>query len=169
MEARRFPFFPPCLASDVVSLLLAIQLQIILLLFIWVKEIFLIEFVFFQVANYCRDRFHTAFAEEIELVKKCLSDGSVVHSCQEQWKKTFTNCFARVDAEVGGKTNQEPVAPETVGSTAVVAIICSSHIIVANCGDSRAVLCRGKESMALSVDHKVRNFQLWFYLFIYLF
>ncbi|KAK6140728.1 hypothetical protein DH2020_025526 [Rehmannia glutinosa] len=43
---------------------------------------------------------------------------------------------------------------ETVGSTAVVAIVCSSHIIVANCGDSRAVLCRGKEPMALSVDHK---------------
>lgn len=125
--------------------------------------------MFVQVANYCRDRVHTAFAEEIALVKECLSDGSVVHSCQEQWKKIFTSCFARVDAEVGGKTNQEPVAPETVGSTAVVAIICASHIIVANCGDSRAVLCRGKESMALSVDHKVRNFQLWFYLFICLF
>ncbi|KAL8462756.1 hypothetical protein ACS0TY_033687 [Phlomoides rotata] len=31
---------------------------------------------------------------------------------------------------------------------------CSSHIIVANYGDSRVVLYRGKESMALSVDHK---------------
>lgn len=34
------------------------------------------------------------------------------------------------------------------------ALICSSHIIVANCGDSRAVLYRGKEPMSLSVDHK---------------
>lgn len=48
-----------------------------------------------------------------------------------------------------------PVAPESVGSTAVVAVVCSTHIIVANCGDSRAVLCRGKTSMPLSVDHKV--------------
>ncbi|GKV00097.1 hypothetical protein SLEP1_g12845 [Rubroshorea leprosula] len=107
-----------------------------------------------QVANYCSDRIHPALAEEIELVKECLGDGSITDSCQEQWKKAFTNCFLKVDAEVGGQTQQEPIAPETVGSTAVVALICSSHIIVANCGDSRAVLCRGKEPMALSVDHK---------------
>ncbi|GKV03654.1 hypothetical protein SLEP1_g15922 [Rubroshorea leprosula] len=107
-----------------------------------------------QVANYCRDHVHTALAEEIEFVKKCLGDGSVTDSCLEQWKRVFTNCFLKVDAEVGGQARREPVAPETVGSTAVVALICSSHIIVANCGDSRAVLCRGKEPMALSVDHK---------------
>ncbi|KAJ6743395.1 PROTEIN PHOSPHATASE 2C 6-RELATED [Salix viminalis] len=107
-----------------------------------------------QVANYCHDRIHSALSEEIEIVKNGLSDGSIKDSCQEQWKKAFTNCFLKVDSEVGGNAGTEPVAPETVGSTAVVAIICSSHIIVANCGDSRAVLCRGKEPMALSVDHK---------------
>ncbi|KAE8100053.1 hypothetical protein FH972_017985 [Carpinus fangiana] len=107
-----------------------------------------------QVANYCRDRVHMALAEEIELVKGSLSDGSIKGSCEEQWRKAFTDCFLKVDDEIGGKASLEPVAPETVGSTAVVAIICSSHIIVANCGDSRAVLCRGKEPMALSVDHK---------------
>lgn len=114
---------------------------------------------FAQVANYCRDRIHSSLAEEREFIKNDLSDGSIKHSCQEQWKKIFTNCFVKVDAEVGGKGSAKPVAPETVGSTAVVAIICSSHIIVANCGDSRAVLCRGKEPMALSVDHKVRGHQ----------
>ncbi|XP_061355871.1 protein phosphatase 2C 50-like isoform X2 [Gastrolobium bilobum] len=107
-----------------------------------------------QVAKYCRDRIHLALAEEIELVKEGLISRSINDGCQDQWKKAFTNCFLKVDAEVGGKINNEPVAPETVGSTAVVAVICSSHIIVANCGDSRAVLCRGKEPMALSVDHK---------------
>ncbi|XP_011013159.1 PREDICTED: probable protein phosphatase 2C 53 [Populus euphratica] len=107
-----------------------------------------------QVANYCRDRFHSALSEEIEFVQNGLIDGSIKDGCQEQWKKAFTNCFLKVDAEVGGKGGAEPVAPETVGSTAVVATICSSHIIVANCGDSRAVLCRGKEPVALSVDHK---------------
>ncbi|CAK8569899.1 unnamed protein product [Lathyrus sativus] len=107
-----------------------------------------------QVANYCRERIHIALAEEIEFVKEGLINGSTVDSCQDQWKKAFTNCFLKVDAEVGGTANNEAVAPETVGSTAVVALICSSHIIVANCGDSRAVLCRGKEPMALSVDHK---------------
>lgn len=89
---------------------------------------------------------------------------------QVQWQKLFTQCFLKVDDEVGGKVSRgvacdnadacgsivDPVAPETVGSTAVAALICSSHIIVANCGDSRAVLYRGKEPMSLSVDHKVR-------------
>ncbi|XP_028777329.1 protein phosphatase 2C 50 [Neltuma alba] len=107
-----------------------------------------------QVANYCRDRVHWALAEEIEFVKEGLINGGIKDGIQDQWKKAFTNCFLKVDAEVGGKANREPVAPETVGSTAVVAIICASHIIVANCGDSRAVLCRGKEPVALSVDHK---------------
>ncbi|KAJ6435211.1 hypothetical protein OIU84_000421 [Salix udensis] len=107
-----------------------------------------------QVANYCRDRIHSALSEEIECINDGLIDGSIKDGCQEQWKKAFTNCFLKVDAEVGGKGDAEPVAPETVGSTAVVATICSSHIIVANCGDSRAVLCRGKEPVALSVDHK---------------
>ncbi|XP_022754682.1 probable protein phosphatase 2C 53 isoform X2 [Durio zibethinus] len=107
-----------------------------------------------QVANYCRERIHPLLAEEIDFVKECWSNASIKGSRHELWKKAFTNCFVKVDAEVGGQSSQEPVAPETVGSTAVVALICSSHIIIANCGDSRAVLCRGKEPMALSVDHK---------------
>lgn len=117
-----------------------------------------------QVANYCRDRVHLALAEEIGSLK----DNAEV-SRHKQWEKIFTSCFQKVDDEIGGKVSRgttgrnedvsdvsfEPIAPETVGSTAVVALVCSSHIIVANCGDSRAVLCRGKESIALSVDHKV--------------
>uniref|UniRef100_A0A7N0TYF3 protein-serine/threonine phosphatase n=1 Tax=Kalanchoe fedtschenkoi TaxID=63787 RepID=A0A7N0TYF3_KALFE len=114
-----------------------------------------------QVANYCRDRIHSVLLEEIKMIEDSAADHK---SSQEQWERAFTGCFQKVDDEVGGKsiqaadgtvdTNSEPVAPETVGSTAVVALVCSSHIIVANCGDSRAVLFRGKEAKALSVDHK---------------
>ncbi|KAI3725212.1 hypothetical protein L1987_64990 [Smallanthus sonchifolius] len=112
-----------------------------------------------QVSNYCSTRVHTALQEELEpLMASWGGDESGINNdnnCQEMWKKAFINCFLKVDDEIGGKQgNHEPVAPETVGSTAVVALICSSHIIVSNCGDSRAVLCRGKETMALSVDHK---------------
>ncbi|KAK4361796.1 hypothetical protein RND71_017037 [Anisodus tanguticus] len=119
-----------------------------------------------QVAEYCRKRVHLALVEELKLFKDdYLVDGSARDTRQVQWEKVFTNCFLKVDDEVGGKpnidlcddninTSSEPIAPETVGSTAVVAVICSSHIIVANCGDSRAVLYRGKEAVALSIDHK---------------
>ncbi|XP_060208538.1 probable protein phosphatase 2C 6 [Lycium barbarum] len=108
-----------------------------------------------QVANYCRDRMHAVLAEELETIMANINDENIRQNIQDQWKKAFTNCFLKVDDEVGGAGgNHEAVAPETVGSTSVVAIVCSSHILVANCGDSRAVLCRGKEPMALSVDHK---------------
>ncbi|KAL7100169.1 hypothetical protein ACP275_09G130900 [Erythranthe tilingii] len=116
-----------------------------------------------QVANYCRDRLHLALVEELKNVKDTNNipiNGISGDTRQVQWEKVFTDCFLKVDEEVSGKSqsgahcNSQPVAPETVGSTAVVAVVCSSHIIVANCGDSRAVLYRGKEVVALSVDHK---------------
>ncbi|XP_062213804.1 probable protein phosphatase 2C 6 [Phragmites australis] len=125
-----------------------------------------------QVANYCRERLHLALVEQLSRIEETVCAANLGNvEFKKQWEKAFLNCFSRVDDEVGGKaiwgggggagTNDaaaavvlEPVAPETVGSTAVVAIICSSHIIVANCGDSRAVLCRGKKPVPLSVDHK---------------
>ncbi|GFS43424.1 similar to HYPERSENSITIVE TO ABA1 [Actinidia rufa] len=119
-----------------------------------------------QVANYCRDRIHLALVEEIEIAKEELHNGMVGSDCEELWKKAFLSCFLKVNAEVGGVSigNRgiadapedclEPVAPDAVGSTAVVAFISPTHLIVANCGDSRAVLCRGKVAVPLSVDHK---------------
>ncbi|XP_062091085.1 protein phosphatase 2C 77 [Humulus lupulus] len=104
-----------------------------------------------QVANYCRERLHSALVEEIETAKVGLHNGSKRESCQEMWKKAFSNCFAKVDAEVSSSAT---VAPETVGSTAVVALICPTYIMVANCGDSRAVLCRGKAPVVMSNDHR---------------
>lgn len=93
--------------------------------------------------------------EEIEIIATDLNDGHRRETREELWTRAFTNCFLKVDDEVGGRGGRAPVAWDTVGSTAVVAVVCSSHIIVANCGDSRAVLCRGREAVALSVDHKV--------------
>nr|XP_043636531.1 protein phosphatase 2C 16-like [Erigeron canadensis] len=113
-----------------------------------------------QVADYCRDRVHLALEEELNMFAPETSNETL----QVQWEKVFTNCFQKVDDEVGGRIariapegnghTSEPVAPETVGTTAVVAVIGSSHIIIANCGDSRAVLYRGKEVVVLSNDHK---------------
>ncbi|RRT84514.1 hypothetical protein B296_00000323 [Ensete ventricosum] len=47
------------------------------------------------------------------------------------------------------------IESEIVGSTAVVALVDVDRVVVANCGDSRAVLSRGGQAVPLSSDHKV--------------
>ncbi|KAH6779119.1 homology to ABI2 [Perilla frutescens var. hirtella] len=100
-----------------------------------------------EVANYCRDRLHLVLAEEMGIAKE---NWHMKCNWEAEWMNIFLNCFRKLDDEVG----EFPDAPGSVGSTAVVAVVCSTHIIVANCGDSRAVLCRGRLPMPLSVDHK---------------
>ncbi|XP_019173442.1 PREDICTED: probable protein phosphatase 2C 50 isoform X1 [Ipomoea nil] len=116
-----------------------------------------------QVANYCRERFHLALTEELHTREEDLHIESNGSNWKEQWEKALFSCFRKVDDEVGGISRSDngfesgvvdPIAPEAVGSTAVVSIVCPTHIIVANCGDSRAVLCRGKSPVPLSIDHK---------------
>lgn len=43
------------------------------------------------------------------------------------------------------------------GCTAVVAVVKGNELWVANAGDSRAVLCRGGQALALSEDHKPQS------------
>lgn len=43
------------------------------------------------------------------------------------------------------------------GSTAIAAMVTPSHIIVANCGDSRSILVRGGAAVEMSFDHKPYN------------
>lgn len=47
--------------------------------------------------------------------------------------------------------------PQWVGCTAVVCLVRQDVIVVANCGDSRAVLSRRRQAVPLSEDHKPNN------------
>jgi len=51
-------------------------------------------------------------------------------------------------------TIRRDVCPEWMGTTAVVCSMQQERIVVANAGDSRAVLCRGGKAIDLSEDHK---------------
>jgi len=46
------------------------------------------------------------------------------------------------------------VHPDWVGCTAVVCCVLRNMLVVANAGDSRAVLCRGGKAIDMSEDHK---------------
>jgi protein phosphatase 2C len=102
------------------------------------------------VAHICRDRMHLVLAEEVAK-RKIGGCGNLF------WEEVFTESFRRVDAEVALSSGLMQVVDRTVGSTALVAVVEPSQIVVANCGDSRAVLSRGGKVVALSCDHKVKE------------
>ncbi|CAM0950974.1 unnamed protein product [Alopecurus aequalis] len=104
-----------------------------------------------HVADACRDRMHELVAEEL--------DGAGAEA--ESWTGVMERSFARMDAEVtaGGRGDSASCRCEShkcdhVGSTAVVAVVEEQRVVVANCGDSRAVLCRDGAPVPLSSDHK---------------
>ncbi|MCI20659.1 putative protein phosphatase 2C 8-like, partial [Trifolium medium] len=60
------------------------------------------------------------------------------------WCKAMCECFMKMDREIGvGGGFDGHVDGNTVGSTAAVVVVGKEEIVVANCGDSRAVLCSG--------------------------
>ncbi|EOY25008.1 hypothetical protein QUC31_009062 [Theobroma cacao] len=102
-----------------------------------------------QVANACRDRMHQLVVKEVE---ERTRGGK-----GPEWEKVMAACFAKMDEEVSGEDYQGgagDVDMKTMGSTAVVVLVGRDVVVVANCGDSRAVLCRGGTAVALSSDHK---------------
>ena len=114
------------------------------------------------MAIHCRDHLHVALAEEVtrqsvNQVQGHVNDGE--HAHEMLWGDCIKNTFLRMDCEVGsGASNSaNALSPSSgsVGSTAIIAVLSSHHIIVGNCGDSRAVLCRRRQAIPLSEDHKV--------------
>ena len=90
------------------------------------------------------------------------------------WRRVMERSFTRMDREVVAWNENvvENMIPscrcelqspdcDAVGSTAVVAVVTPCNIVVANCGDSRAVLCRNGKAIPLSTDHKVSIGEKW--------
>lgn len=96
------------------------------------------------VAQACRERLHRIVASEVE--RRSGGGGDV------DWKEVMEACFEEMDGEI---VAEERAEAKTIGSTAVVAMVGMGKVVVANCGDSRAVLSRGGVAVQLSSDHKV--------------
>ncbi|KAI4307588.1 hypothetical protein L6164_030761 [Bauhinia variegata] len=107
-----------------------------------------------HVATMCKDRLHEIVKEKLEGARENL-----------EWKSMMEHSFGRMDEEVQNWTqsnNQSATCRcelqtphcDAVGSTAVVAVVTPDKVIVSNCGDSRAVLCRNGVAIPLSSDHK---------------
>ncbi|KAK6947912.1 PPM-type phosphatase-like domain [Dillenia turbinata] len=101
-----------------------------------------------KVAQACRDRMHRLLARELEGGERE----------KWEWEEVMRGCFKKMDEEVNeGDREREDGEMEgvnTVGSTAAVVVVTKEEVVVANCGDSRVVLCRGGAALPLSSDHK---------------
>lgn len=120
-----------------------------------------------HVATRCRERFHELVKEELAVAEEATA-AEISHCDQKWWKKVMDRSFSRMDKEViawnenvadrdetpNCRCELKSPACDAVGSTAVVAVVTPDEIIVANCGDSRAVLCRNGKAIPLSIDHK---------------
>ncbi|MED6192571.1 hypothetical protein PIB30_117670 [Stylosanthes scabra] len=109
-----------------------------------------------HVATMCKERLHDIVKDEIRGAKK--------EEQELEWKSMMGQGFSRMDDEVqswsqGNHSSacrcelQTPHC-DAVGSTAAVAVVTPDKIVVSNCGDSRAVLCRKGMAIPLSSDHK---------------
>ncbi|KAE8684913.1 Protein phosphatase 2C 37 [Hibiscus syriacus] len=112
----------------------------------------------FHVAIRCRERLHGLMKKELE-------------SEDEEWKGAMQLSFRRMDREgiklkesmaAGANCRYELHSPEcnAVGSTVVVAVVTPNKIVVSNCGDSKAVLCRNGIPVVLTSDHKLIDLSL---------
>lgn len=128
------------------------------------------------MAALCREKMHVFVQEEFSRVMCTREEGesggggSSAGEEEEEatWRRVMQRSFERMDemalstcacGSVGGQCGCHPMEVALGGSTAVVAVLTPDHIIVANCGDSRAVLCRGGRAIPLSNDHKVYSLE----------
>ncbi|KAE8802414.1 putative protein phosphatase 2C 37 [Hordeum vulgare] len=107
------------------------------------------------VSALLRDQMHAILAEE--LTRAAAAYRKKQHQNEEAelcaWKGALRQSFARADELAASAVPRGTI----MGSTAVVALVVGGRILVANCGDSRAVLCRAGRAVPLSQDHKQKN------------
>lgn len=107
----------------------------------------------------CQDNMHEVVADE---------HTKAASGEETAWKGVMERSFSRLDEQAASWATsrsrdepacrceqQMPLRCDHVGSTAVVAVVSPTHVVVANAGDSRAVLSRAGVPVPLSVDHKV--------------
>ncbi|KAH8486390.1 hypothetical protein H0E87_025412 [Populus deltoides] len=121
----------------------------------------------YHVAALCREKMHVLIEEELERVESTCGSGESGEfgaEWEEMWRGVMKRSYERMDevamstcacGSEGFQCECRPIQMILGGSTAVVAVLTPEHIIVANCGDSRAVLSRGGRAIPLSVDHKI--------------
>ncbi|WJZ82016.1 hypothetical protein VitviT2T_001814 [Vitis vinifera] len=104
-----------------------------------------------QVAHACRNRLHKLVAKEVEHRRD--GEGGI------HWENVMAASFSKMDEEINVEASEMADRSassllRSMGSTAVVVVVGAEKLVIANCGDSRAVLCCNGVAVPLSRDHK---------------
>ncbi|XP_057432941.1 probable protein phosphatase 2C 59 [Lotus japonicus] len=92
-------------------------------------------------------------ARAAEYVKKNLFSNLISHpNFISDTKSAIADAYNHTDSEFLKSENS--THSRDAGSTASTAILVGDRLLVANVGDSRAVICRGGNAIAVSRDHK---------------
>ncbi|KAJ8436563.1 hypothetical protein Cgig2_031504 [Carnegiea gigantea] len=110
------------------------------------------------VANRCKERMHNLVAADItaEMERSAAAAASESQGqVKVDWNGVMGRSFARMDEEVAAEAGDDAAVKAAVGSTALVVVVGKEEVVVANCGDCRAVLgVSGGAALPLSRDHK---------------
>ncbi|XP_010454823.1 PREDICTED: probable protein phosphatase 2C 71 [Camelina sativa] len=91
-------------------------------------------------------------ARAAEYVKRHLFSNLITHpKFISDTKSAIADAYTHTDSELLKSENSQT---RDAGSTASTAILVGDRLLVANVGDSRAVICRGGNAFAVSRDHK---------------
>lgn len=101
-----------------------------------------------SISKHCSQTMHKLLAEEAQNMPEVTAGEKMSAWAGDLFKRTFHKCDSTAATAVGQSQAHGS------GSTAVVALVGGGHVAVANCGDSRAVLCRNGRGVPLSFDHK---------------
>ncbi|OMO85928.1 phosphatase 2C (PP2C)-like protein [Corchorus capsularis] len=119
-----------------------------------------------HVSSLCKQMMHKIMAEELarlSIQKAPETSDAGSGEWGDLVRVALEKSFSRMDevalstcacGKFGYLCGCKPMELGFAGSTAVVAILTPHHVVVANCGDSRAVLCRAGKPIPLSLDHK---------------
>ncbi|KAK6158532.1 hypothetical protein DH2020_005846 [Rehmannia glutinosa] len=116
----------------------------------------------------CKEKMHEILKDELLVgigasYPRGIAAATDESMLQEWWRTILSRCYSRTEmlalhtcgcGSFGFRCRCGRGRVTFSGSTAVAVVLTENHIVVGNCGDSRAVLYRGGRVVPLTFDHK---------------
>lgn len=109
-----------------------------------------------RISAHCKENLLESILQSEDFQLNATTSNGQTNDYIDRVKAGIRDGFLKLDEEMKKIPEVESGADKS-GSTAVCAIISPTHIFIANCGDSRAVLSRAGKAHFATLDHKPNN------------